>query len=168
MRVLVLDASAFLQGYTYSSTEAEQYTVPLVRGEVREEYASLRYAGAVSSGRLKETPPKEESLILVEAEVRRMGEAVLSETDRQILALALDLRAAGKQPTIVSDDYSVQNMAVRLGLGFQTQGTRGIRREISWIIYCPGCRKQFVAGRPGDECPVCGTALKRKPSRRGG
>ncbi len=165
MRHIILDASAFIQGYNLSPEE-EYHTVPEVLGEIRDELGRLRYEGARGSGRLRETSPDGRWVAEVEERARASGEAhKLSATDKGLLALGLQLKAAGLEPTVVSDDYSVQNMASRLGFRFASQATRGIKRVLEWTIYCPGCRRMFDSPQEDNVCPVCGTELKRKPRR---
>jgi rRNA maturation endonuclease Nob1 len=153
VRVLLLDTSAFIMGYETTDVEAEHYTVPLVQEELREgDLAELRFDSAVRRGRLKVVTPNPENLSEVRAVILEMGEAgVLSATD---------------EPVIVSDDYSVQNVADRLGLGFRSLATPGIKRRFEWVIYCPGCHKIFSAPQPGKVCPMCGTELRRRPGRK--
>ena len=165
MRRVILDTSAFIQGYNLSPEE-DYYTVLEVLGEIREELGRMRYEGARSSGRLRETQPEERWVAEIEAKATLSGEAhKLSDTDKRLLALGLQLKSQGDAPTIVSDDYSVQNMASRLGLRFAAQATRGIKRVYEWVIYCPGCRRKFDSPQEDNVCPVCGTELKRKPRR---
>jgi UPF0271 protein len=91
-----------------------------------------------------------------------MGEAQsLSETDISVLALTHQLEA-----TLISDDYSVQNLADELGLSYTGMNTRGIKRRFQWIHYCPGCRKQYTEPQPDNICLICGTELKRKPGKK--
>lgn len=165
MRQVVLDTSAFIQGYNLSP-EDDYYTVHEVLDEIREELGRMRYEGARSSGRLRETQPDEKWIKEIEAKTTIAGEAhKLSDTDKRLLALCLQLKSLGESPTIVSDDYSVQNMASRLGFKFAAQATRGITRVYEWVIYCPGCRRKFDSPQEDNVCPICGTELKRKPRR---
>ena len=166
LRVLLLDTSAFIMGYEATDVEAEHYTVPLVREELREgDLAELRFDSAVRGGRLKVVTPDPEHLSEVRAVILEMGEAGgLSVTDEQLLALGVQLKFSA--PVIVSDDYSVQNVADRLGLGFKSLATPGIRRRFEWVIYCPGCHKIFSVPQPGKVCPMCGTELRRRPGRK--
>lgn len=165
LRRVLLDTSAFIQGYNLSPEE-DYYTVPEVFDEIREELGKMRYEGAKASGKLRETQPEERWVKEIEAKARTSGEAhKLSITDKQLLALGLQLKTGEEIPTIVSDDYSVQNVASRLGLRFVAQVTRGIKKVLDWSIYCPGCRKRFDAPQEDNVCPICGTELKRKPRR---
>lgn len=166
MKAIVLDSGAFIQGYNPGGTSTESFTVPAVRSELKSEAAKTRFDNAALSGALKVIYPEEHYVERVEKAAMRMGESgALSITDKQILALGLLLASRGYRPLIVTDDYSVQNMARDLELPYRGLTTQGITKRIQWEIYCPGCRKKFDEPQPEDICPVCGTRLKRKPKR---
>ena len=167
MFALILDSSAFIQGLDPQNDAA--YTVPLVVGELRDGFIVARLRSMETTGRLKIVEPKERYLGVVEDESLRIGEShALSATDKQVLALGLQLSDDEMEPVIVSDDYSVQNMADTLGLRHRGLATPGIKRQFMWTLYCPGCRKEYVEPQPDDVCLICGTELKRRPSRKRG
>lgn len=167
MYALILDSSAFIQGLDPQNDAA--YTVPLVVGELRDGFIMARLKSMETTGRLKIVEPKERYLGVVEDESLRMGEShALSATDKQVLALGLQLSDDEMEPVIVSDDYSVQNMADALGLRHRGLATPGIKRRFTWTMYCPGCRREYAEPQPDDVCPICGTELKRRPSRKRG
>jgi UPF0271 protein len=83
----------------------------------------------------------------------------------QVLALALEIKARGNIAKIVTDDYSIQNVATKLGLEFVALVTFGIKKVLNWIRYCPACHKTYTANFKEKECQICGTNLKRKPQR---
>ena len=167
LRLLVLDTSAFIQGYGSSSDETKMYTSPLVLDEIRDEMAKIRASNWAATGKLTIQMPEESTLLQVLAKAKTMGEArSLSETDMSVLALTYRLSKAGNQVTLVSDDYSVQNMADELKLSYTGMNTQGIKRRFTWIHYCPGCRRQYDKPQPDNVCPICGTELKRKPGKK--
>jgi UPF0271 protein len=173
MRILVLDTSAFIQGFDSSDKDTRLYTTPLVIDEIRDSIAKIRATNWSHTGKLAVQMPDESAMKQVLTHATKMGEAkALSETDHTVLALTLQLTQHGNQATLVSDDYSVQNLADEIGLEYTGMNTRGIQRRFKWIHYCPGCRKQFDGPQPDNICPICGTELRRKPGkksrRRGG
>jgi UPF0271 protein len=128
--------------------------------------AWVRFKTAVESGKIKIRAPSEDFWNKVKASASKVGDSFfLSETDMQILALALELKANGAIPQIVTDDYSIQNVATQLGIDFLALATFGIRRLLEWIRYCPACHREYPANCTSTECQVCGTELKRKPRR---
>jgi UPF0271 protein len=164
---MVLDTSAFLAGFDPFSVSEDQATVPKVEEEIRVNSMSwVRFKTAVENGKLKVRAPSEESWNRVKASASRVGDSFfLSETDLQLLALASELRAEGYTPQIVTDDYSIQNVATQIGIDFVSLATFGIRRLLEWVRYCPACHREYPANYKSTNCEVCGTDLKRKPRR---
>lgn len=147
---LVLDSSAFFSGTEISG---ELYTTPLVVSELKDLRSKTRFELLGESG-MQVIRPGKEAYVRVRDAASRWGEGeTLSATDREVLALALELGAG-----ILTDDYALQNVAGRMGLAvvpLLQKGTRGFR----WRFRCSGCGK--YAEGPG-ECPVCGALIKRK------
>jgi UPF0271 protein len=91
------------------------------------------------------------------AEVMRAAEKTgdvdrLSPTDIQVLALALELGAP-----MISDDYSIQNVARSLRITCLPMETQGIKKIYYWKYVCRGCGKEYE--RRVSECDVCGKEL---------
>jgi UPF0271 protein len=164
---MVLDTSAFLVGFDPFSISEDQATVPKVKEEIKtNSMIWVRFKTAVENGKLKVKAPSEEFLNRVKASAITVGDSFfLSETDMQILALALELKAAGYNPQIVTDDYSIQNVATQMGIEFAALATFGIRRLLEWVRYCPACHREYPADYGSTKCTVCGTELKRKPRK---
>ncbi|MGD0449980.1 MAG: ribonuclease VapC [Candidatus Bathyarchaeia archaeon] len=166
-RAIVLDTSAFVAGFDPFSLNVEQVTVPKVEEEIkRNSMNKLRFETALENGRVKVKAPSREYVNQIRASSSKVGDSFkLSETDIELLALALELKATGYNPQIVSDDYSIQNVATQLNIEFSALVTFGIKRLLEWIRYCPACFREYPANSSAKECKVCGTALKRKPRR---
>ncbi len=128
--------------------------------------AWVRFNTAVESGRIKIKMPSEEFSNKVKVSASKVGDSfLLSETDMQLLALALQLKSNGERPEIITDDYSIQNVATQMGIEFYALATFGIRRLLEWIRYCPACHREYPVNSSFNTCQVCGTELKRKPKR---
>jgi len=166
-RVVVVDTSAFVAGFDPFSLNEEQMTVPLVEEEIRRNsVVKVRFETAIESGKLKVRMPSEEFAKNVRSSAAKVGDSFkLSGTDLQLLALSLELKASGCAPQIVTDDYSIQNVATQNGIDFLALATFGIKRPLEWIIYCPACHREYPANCKSRECQVCGTELKRKPRK---
>lgn len=165
---MVLDTSAFIAGFDPLSIGDDVYSV----GAVEVELASgslpwVRFKTAVENGKLKLRAPKAEFLERVKESSRDVGDMLfLSDVDSQVLALALELKSGGNEPFIVTDDYSIQNVANQLGLEFAPLMTFGIRFRLHWIRYCPACRRKYPPDYKRRKCEICGTELKRKPLKK--
>jgi len=166
-RILVLDTSAFLSGFDPLSVSEEQTTVPLVEEEISaNSIARVRLRMAIENGKLRVKQPSENYYEEVKASAKKVGDAFfLSETDVQLLALALELRKTGCNPLIITDDYSIQNVATQIDIQFASLATYGIRRLLKWVRYCPACHKEYPADYNFKRCTICNTDLKRKPRK---
>jgi UPF0271 protein len=166
-KTLVLDTSAFIAGYEPAGDNVELYTVPEVLEELRDPMARLRAQAALDSGKLRAKNPEKRFTEEVVRAAEETGDLTsLSSTDVSVLSLALQLKESKGDLTLVSEDYSVQNVADRLGVKHISLATAGISRRIVWETYCPGCRRTYENLAPGEDCPVCGTKLKKKPLRK--
>jgi endoribonuclease Nob1 len=167
-RIVVLDTSAFLAGYDPFAASTEQVTVPKVEEEIlRNSMVKMRFQTAVESAKVKVRAPTQEFSVEAKASASKVGDSFkLSEADMQLLSLALELKEQGYAPQIVTDDYSIQNVAKQLDIEFLALATFGIKRLLEWIRYCPACHKQYTANSKFKECQICGTELKRKPRRQ--
>lgn len=166
-RIIVLDTSAFLAGYDPFSSSEEQVTVPSVEEEIKRNSMTItRFRTAIESGKLKVKAPSQEFVNATKVSSSKLGDAhLLSKADTELLALALELKAEGYAPQIITDDYSIQNVATQMGIDFLALATFGIKRLLEWVRYCPACHKEYPVNSASKECLVCGTQLKRKPRR---
>ncbi|MGD0056292.1 MAG: nucleic acid-binding protein [Methanomassiliicoccales archaeon] len=153
---LVLDTSALFSMQDLPP-DTEVHTTPSVIGEMekyedkRTEYwehaLKISHPGADTLKRVKDAAEKTRDL------------SRLSQTDMEILALALDLGA-----TVLTDDYSIQNLAKYMGIEYKTVRLKGIRKLVKWKLRCTGCGR--IWDREYKECPVCGSPLKTSRSRK--
>jgi len=167
-KILVLDASAFIAGFDPLSIDIEQYSVPMVETElVADTLPWVRFRTAVESGKLKIKEPSVSFLDKVKESSKRVGDVLfLSEADLQVLAIAMEIQHSGEEPLIVTDDYSIQNVANKIGVEFASLMTFGIRFRFDWILYCPACHRKYPSDYKFKACEICGTELKRKPLKK--
>jgi len=167
-RIIVLDTCAFIAGFDPFSVDEEQYSVPMVKNELASNSLPwVRFNTAVESGKLKIRTPSASFLDRIKAASKTVGDVLfLSNVDMQVLALALELKSTGHDSLIVTDDYSIQNVANQIGVKFAPLMTFGIRFRFHWILYCPACYRKYPSDYKPKSCEVCGTQLKRKPLRK--
>jgi len=161
LRVLVLDTSAFIMGFNPTGS-ITAYSVRSVEDElVQGTMPYLRFRLSQEKGSLVVRNPSDEARRAIELQSARSGEAgFVSEADREVVALALDLKNEGLEPVIVSDDYAVQNLSEHLNLGYGSLANFGIVHRFNWIMVCPACHRRYKV--PEKVCRVCGTELKRR------
>ena len=164
-KAIVLDTSAFIAGFNPSTLNEKLFSVP----EVGEELAAgtlskLRFSSAADGGTLKILEPEPRYVEMVKQASKEIGDLLsLSEADMRVLALAMQLKHEGWTPTVVTDDYSMQNVAEKIGVHFTPLITFGIRYYLHWTLYCPACRREYPPDYKHQKCEICGTRLKRKP-----
>ncbi len=151
MRVYILDSSAiFFRKGLYPS----MLTVSKVLEEVKDR-DSVSYLSLID---LDIRDPEFSDVEEVRKVAKRTGDVYkLSETDVDLLALALKIKKEGNTPVIVTDDYSIQNMARVLGIETDSIVQKGIAEEVKWIRVCKGCKRK-VEGKY-KFCPVCGSEV---------
>lgn len=152
-RTLVLDTSALMAGRPLGP--GEDTVVPsAVLAELRPGGRDRRHLdNLIAAGaRVVDADPTLKTRVREEA--KRGGEGPrLSDADVEVLAVALGLAAE-----LATDDYTVQNIARRLGIPTRSIQTQGIRQDYRFIPRCTGCRR--ILDAPAEECPVCGSPVR--------
>ncbi|MBU4492532.1 MAG: NOB1 family endonuclease [Euryarchaeota archaeon] len=134
-------------------------TVPSVVKELRDENART----AMELMNVKVEPPLEsfKKEVRTKAGISRDSEE-LSAADIDILAKALEY-SRREETILVTDDFAVQNTAIQLGIKVMPAGQRKIKDVLLWEKQCIGCKRRFPEG---DECPVCGSPMKKRRKSR--
>ncbi|MCJ7614260.1 hypothetical protein MUO71_05805 [Candidatus Bathyarchaeota archaeon] len=167
-KAIVLDTSAFIAGFDPLAVPEKQYTVPEVKNELNAgSMPWMRFNAAVENGKVSILKPKDSFFQEIREASKKVGDMrYLSEADMQVLALALELKSRGSTPLIVTDDYSIQNVANKIDVEFTSLMTFGIKFRFKWILYCPACYRKYPSDYKSQVCEVCGTELKRKPKKK--
>jgi UPF0271 protein len=166
-KIYVLDSSALIGGYNPNLINAHHFITPDIFEEVTDEHARTILNLAASNLTLKIRTPTQASIKSVKKASKNTGDsAALSSIDIHILALALDLKNENQNPIIITDDYSLQNAAVTLGIPFKTIIREGIKKRFIWIKYCTSCKKQYPNTYPEKICEICGGNIKRRVLRK--
>ncbi len=162
--VQVLDTTALLAGMLEHGPTS-LVTVQDVIDEVRfGGIAPERMLTAVESGLIQVKKPKPSYLKRVCEAAERTGDLhALSKADVNLLAVALEEREEGCDVILVSDDYSIQNTGIELGLTVRSSIHPPIRRPLKWRYICSGCGLE--PSPPADVCPRCGSAVVKKRAR---
>lgn len=156
----VLDTSALMSGRPFAG---ELFTTDEVLQELRKQRAITPQLETFLAVKVRIVAPSVEALTAMKKRAEVTGDAHrLSPTDLDILAAAAELGG-----TLVTDDYSIQNLAQEVGIPYESVLERGITTKVNWRYRCSGCGKFFEEWR--DPCPVCGAKLRttRASPRRG-
>ena len=167
-KAIILDTSAFLASFDPLIVPEKQYTVPEVRNELNAgSIPWVRFNTAVENGKITIIKPKESVYQQILEASKKVGDLrYLSEADLQVLALAKELKETGLKPLIITDDYSIQNVANKIEVEFTSLMTFGIKYRFKWILYCPACYHKYAPDYKSKICEICGTEIKRKPKKK--
>lgn len=144
------------------------FSVPAVKNELTPDTLPwIRFHTAVENKKLKIKTPSKNSLKKARIASKKTGDLkFLSDADQQVLALAVELQDSTCQLHIVTDDYSIQNVANQMGIRFSPLATLGISYNFNWVLYCPACHHKYPADYPAKHCEFCESKLKRKPFKK--
>jgi len=154
MKGYVLDTSVLYYGKDLPQGFECVITPGVVR-ELDKEGMSERLELLMAT-RMRVSSPSERSMRKVNDEAEKTGDSRrLSEADKELLALALDLSYE-----LITDDYSIQNLARAMGIPARGFDQKGITEVFEWQAKCKGCGKLF----PADVrvCDVCGTETRTR------
>ena len=161
MKIYILDASGLINGF-YSKDSLNLMTSSTVN-EIRDINTEMLLNNCINEGYIKiedvdYSDDDEISGVLLDS-----GDFTrLSDTDKDIVALALKHKREGDDVITVTDDYSMQNTLKLLNLKFKSVRTNGIKKTIQWKKICKGCRKEYPSDTSLEECDICGSPIIRK------
>lgn len=128
LRVVVLDTAAFLAALQLQLYNITLYTAPAVIDEVKDYESRLRLEFASVAERFIVKTPEAGYVDKALEVAKKFGVLEkLSTADLQILALSLELREMGLEPTVMTDDYILQRILTSVGIRFRAVKTVGVK-----------------------------------------
>lgn len=161
MKLYILDASGLINGF-YSKDSLNLMTSSTVN-EIKDINTEILLNNCIIEGFIKiEDVDYSNDDEIKEVLIDSGDFTRLSETDKDIVALALKHVRDGDDVITVTDDYSMQNTLKLLNLKFKSVRTKGIKNTIQWKKICKGCRKEYPSDTSLEECDICGSPIIRK------
>jgi len=154
----ILDSSAFYAGIPFSSNEPSITTSDVYNEikHIKKDHDAIQIL--IETRRLKISDPEQRFVTTVNNAAKKSGDFPnLSQEDISIIALSLQHNAE-----LITDDFAVSNVAKNLSIKVIPIMTNGIKKIVTWVYYCPGCKTNFSEIK---NCPNCGNRLKRKPGK---
>jgi len=154
----ILDSSAFYAGIPFSSNEPSITTSDVYNEikHIKKDHDAIQIL--IETKRLKISDPEQRFVTTVKNAAKKSGDFPnLSQEDVSIIALSLQYDAE-----LITDDFAVSNVAKNLSIKVIPIMTNGIKKIVTWVYYCPGCKTNFSEIK---NCPNCGNRLKRKPGK---
>lgn len=163
-KIYILDTSVILSGKPIIFNDHKFVTTPGVSSEISSDDRDYQNFQYLKESGLEEYSPSDKSVKEIKKIILKTGDIDrLSSVDIGILALAFDLKKNDNLPVILTDDYSIQNVAEYLNLDYQGLNQLKITKKFKWICRCRGCGKKF--NKNIRVCPICGTETKKTVSR---
>ncbi|MDO5852018.1 MAG: ribonuclease VapC [Methanobacteriaceae archaeon] len=167
-KVYILDASSIIGGF-YSKEYINIMPSSAV-SEIKDINSKMLLEQIIASGNLiiEDIIGSDEELKI---SLKSSGDYMrLSDTDRDIIRLALKYTRDNYNVLVVTDDYSMQNTLKILKIPFRSIITKGINSIVKWQRICKGCKKEYDPEYPEDDCEICGSTIitKRVKNKRQG
>jgi UPF0271 protein len=158
--VFIIDSSAILSGKPLPVDQQCCWTVDEIASEFSEGGSSWRMFQYLKEKGLSIRKPSNEAKKMVNETINKLGETLrLSNADQSVLALAVDVSFdKEKKPVILTDDYSIQNIASVLDIEIQSISQKGITKTFKWIRRCRGCGRILLPDE--SVCKICGSTAK--------
>jgi len=164
--VYVLDASAIIGGF--SSKKSQNFITATVISEIKDFKSKLYLESAIEDGSITIIEPESVDIKNVSDIIIKSGDVLrLSDVDKNLVALAFKLKREHKNPLVVTDDYSMQNVLKIVGIPYRSVLTEGINEIYGWVKICKGCKKKYPPEYVFDECEICGTRIIKKRIKKG-
>lgn len=161
----VLDASGIIGGFLKKNLP--NYTTSQVVTEIKDIKSQIFLDDALENGLITIKEPSTKDMDEVGEVITRSGDLLrLSDVDKNVIALALTLKKEGLSPTVVTDDYSMQNVLKIMEIPFKSVLTKGIDDVVGWVKFCKGCKKVYPSDYPHSDCEICGSPISRKRTRK--
>jgi UPF0271 protein len=159
-KIYILDTSALLSGKPIDLNNSIIATTPKISDELKPSGRDYQAFQFLKEKGLSLLYPTNESINEIDRTAIDTGDIDrLSQADKELLAVALDIKKkAEKRPIILTDDYSIQNVANILDIEYENISEPGIKKRFKWITRCCGCGKRFEESI--HKCPICGSKTK--------
>ena len=165
-KIYVLDTSAILSGKPINLNDVDLVTTSGISDEFTPGGRDYKIFHFLKEIGLTIQSPSKDSIEKINAVSKKTGDlSRLSNADIELLALSLDMsKDEGNEVVILTDDYSIQNVANALNIKFESMSQSGITKRFKWTCRCRGCGKNFKENIK--ICPICGTKTKNIVSGR--
>lgn len=158
--VYVLDASAIIGGFI---SKKDNFVTASVVSEIKDLKSKISLETAIEEGSIMIVEPDSSDKEEVHRVIKESGDILrLSGVDVDLVALGYKLKRESMNPTVVTDDYSMQNALKIIGIPYRSVLTKGINEIYGWVKVCKGCKTKYPAEYESDECEICGTHIIKK------
>jgi rRNA maturation endonuclease Nob1 len=159
----VIDSGILMNTNLLPSIDGEVYLPSSVKNEIQSRLALNIYELFSSQQKITIMDPDRHFLTQIDEIATELGQRGLSTTDKEVLALALQLTQLDEEVVLYSDDYGVRNIAHHLELPSQGITTQGGHQKRSYGYLCLACGARY--SNTITECDTCGHTEFRRYRR---
>ncbi len=158
-KIFVIDTSVVLSGKPINLGDVKLVTTNSISKELKPGGRDYRAFQFLLDKGLTIMSPSRKSIEKIDNVSKETGDINrLSNADREIIALAYDLKKEAEDVVILTDDYSIQNVADALKIQFESFSQKGITKSFKWTYKCKGCGKKFKDNIK--ICSICGAKIR--------
>ncbi len=118
--IYLIDAAVLLNDELFSFSSKKHYvTTSFVVSEIKDFRSKALLDNALANNFLKIVDPSEKALKKIHELSNSIGSR-LSKADFSLLALAIDFKSEKKRFKVLTDDFSVQNLLLKLKISFDS------------------------------------------------
>jgi len=156
-QIYIIDSSAIFSGKNLIFPNADLYTTPGVQQEFSPGGKDYRRFQLLTEIGMHIQSPSSEYIHHTQKIIEQQGEQHrLSPTDIELIALAYELhKTSQKKVQLLTDDYSIQNIAKTMNIPYLPINQKGITKKFKWATRCPACGKTYQASI--EICQICGS-----------
>ncbi|MBD3351214.1 MAG: hypothetical protein GF364_06985 [Candidatus Lokiarchaeota archaeon] len=175
--IFVFDATPLLSGIDIGIFNELCYTTSEIIDEIKRPVISNKIDNFILNRSLSIVEVPNSFIKKIQQLARKSGDLKsLSQGDISVLGCGLYLNASYRKQFgvgnknhaavyLVSDDYSIQNVARLAHINTKSFKKKGIKQFIRWQSYCPNCHKEYIPEFFGSKCPNCSAIIKRRPKK---
>lgn len=156
----LIDTSVILSGIPLDLKDEFMITTNSISNELKpggRDYRSFKFL--LEKGLLIRDPSKKSIDLVINTSKKSGDYSRLSLADIDLIALAIDINENNDEESIIlTDDYSIQNVANILKIKYENINQPKITKRFKWAFRCLGCRKKFKENIK--ICPICGSSTK--------
>lgn len=166
MTVVIYDTSAIIRGILNFKSIGCAYTTHSVLRELKKRHANYaKVIALIEANILEVLSPSKKFVEKVKEKATQLGElGKISNTDLEIIALAMSFRSKEEDILVITNDFAIQNILSHLNIKYKSIGQREIREPREYTYECKNCHSKYETRY--SFCPKCGGRVITKTTRK--
>ena len=166
MTIVIYDTSAIIRGILNVKSIKYAYTTHSVLKELRKCRANYtKVIALIEANILEVISPSKNFVKRVKEKATQLGElGKISDTDLEIIALAMSLKNREEDILVMTNDFAIQNILSHLNIKYKSVGLKEIKESREYVYECKNCHAKYETKY--SFCPKCGGRVVTKIIRK--